>query len=307
MPMCPTASNRIKPCSKTRTTPSSSTGTPTTPSWNGCRARGTDARLVHAADGKVLHASLAEKLLTLLLAKLVNLVPEGGIWMNTQRPEWNDANNALVGKGLSVVTLCYLRRCLAFCRDLFSQSGLATVPLHAEVRAFFARSAEILESFQPLLRGSFSDAQRREVMDALGAAGSDYRWGWYKNGFSGEVVDLPVKEVSAFLDLMQAYVEHSLRANKRPDNMYHAYNILHLEQGRARVSRLYEMLEGQVAMLSSGMLTARELLELLTALRNSALYQAEQHSYILYPDRDLPGFMQKNSLTREQVGHISSL
>jgi hypothetical protein len=28
-----------------------------------------------------------------------NLIPEGGIWMNTQRPEWNDANNALVGNG----------------------------------------------------------------------------------------------------------------------------------------------------------------------------------------------------------------
>jgi hypothetical protein len=37
-----------------------------------------------------------------------NLIPEGGIWMNTQRPEWND-NNALVGNGVSMVTLCYLR------------------------------------------------------------------------------------------------------------------------------------------------------------------------------------------------------
>ena len=42
---------------------------------------------------------MTEKLLVLLLTKLTNLVPEGGIWMNTQRPEWNDANNALVGKG----------------------------------------------------------------------------------------------------------------------------------------------------------------------------------------------------------------
>ena len=32
-----------------------------------------------------------------LLAKLSNFVPDGGIWMNTQRPEWNDANNALGG------------------------------------------------------------------------------------------------------------------------------------------------------------------------------------------------------------------
>ncbi|HQW36946.1 MAG TPA: hypothetical protein PKY60_16015, partial [Thermoflexales bacterium] len=68
------------------------------------KERGTDARLVRAGDG-VLHVSLAEKLLTLTLAKMANFVPEGGIWMNTQRPEWNDANNALVGKGLSVVAL----------------------------------------------------------------------------------------------------------------------------------------------------------------------------------------------------------
>ena len=85
------------------------------------KVRGTDGKLVYTRDGQVLHRSMAEKLLTLLLAKLVNFVPEGGIWMNTQRPEWNDANNALVGKGLSVVTLGYLRRYIAFCRDLLSQ------------------------------------------------------------------------------------------------------------------------------------------------------------------------------------------
>ena len=92
---------------------------------------------MYAQDGQVLHVSLAEKLLTLLLAKLANFVPEGGIWMNTQRPEWNDANNALVGKGLSVVTLAYLRRYLVFCQELLSNSGLGTVPLNAEVHRFY--------------------------------------------------------------------------------------------------------------------------------------------------------------------------
>ncbi len=47
-------------------------------------------------------------------------MPDGGIWMNTQRPEWNDANNALVGRGLSVVTLAYLRRYLAFVRTMLT-------------------------------------------------------------------------------------------------------------------------------------------------------------------------------------------
>ena len=49
-----------------------------------------------------------------LLSKLGNLVIDGGIWLNTQRPEWNDANNALVGHGLSMVTLYYLRRYVRF-------------------------------------------------------------------------------------------------------------------------------------------------------------------------------------------------
>ena len=43
--------------------------------------------------------------------------------MNTQRPEWNDANNALVGNGVSMVTLCYLRRFLVYFQaDLFDKA-----------------------------------------------------------------------------------------------------------------------------------------------------------------------------------------
>ncbi|MFN8530788.1 MAG: hypothetical protein U0670_19455 [Anaerolineae bacterium] len=269
------------------------------------KERGTDAKLIFAANGEVLHVSLAEKLLTLLLAKLVNLIPEGGIWMNTQRPEWNDANNALVGKGLSVVTLCYLRRYIAFCREMFSKSAVNAVPLSAEVQQFFTQVFATLVRFQATLHGSFNDEQRRIVMDSLGEAGSDYRWNLYKNGFSCELIHAPVTEIVAFLDLAQQYVEHSLRANRRSDGLYHAYNILHLDEGRASISYLYEMLEGQVAILSSGLLSGDESLSLLQSLRNSALYQPEQHTYILYPDRNLPGFLQKNCFTRDQVAHIA--
>ena len=266
--------------------------------------RGTDAKLVSAPDGQILQASLAEKLLTLLLAKLVNFVPEGGIWMNTQRPEWNDANNALVGKGLSVVTLGYLRRYIAFCRDLFSQSGLEVVPLSAEVRQFYTQVFSILIRFQSTLPGSCDDEQRRSIMDALGETGSDYRWQLYQHGFSGDLVDASMTEIVAFLDLAQQYVEHSLRANRRSDGLYHAYNILHLHRDRAAISHLYEMLEGQVAILSSGLLSADELLALLQSLRHSSLYQPEQQSYILYPDRNPPGFRKKNCLSPDQVADI---
>ncbi|MFN8375384.1 MAG: hypothetical protein U0694_21210 [Anaerolineae bacterium] len=265
---------------------------------------GTDGKLVFAPNGQILQVSLAEKLLTLLLAKLVNLVPEGGIWMNTQRPEWNDANNALVGKGLSMVTLCYLRQYIVFCREMFSSSALDVVPLSVEVQKFYAQLSAILSQFRATLQGPVNDEQRRVIMDALGECGSTYRWNIYRSGFSGELSHAPVTEIAAFLELAQHYVEHSLRANRRSDNLYHAYNILHLEQGRASVSHLYEMLEGQVSILSSGFLSDEESLALLQSLRHSALYQPEQHSYILYPDRNLPGFLQKNCLTHEQVADV---
>jgi hypothetical protein len=66
---------------------------------------GADGRLVPNGSGGVHMASLIEKLLVPALSKLSNFVAGAGIWMNTQRPEWNDANNALVGNGVSTVTL----------------------------------------------------------------------------------------------------------------------------------------------------------------------------------------------------------
>ena len=61
------------------------------------RRIGADGRLVVGIDGTVVTVDLLEKLLVPALAKLSNFVPDGGIWLNTQRPEWNDANNALGG------------------------------------------------------------------------------------------------------------------------------------------------------------------------------------------------------------------
>lgn len=267
------------------------------------KKHGTDARLLRYADGKIIHASLTEKLLTLLLAKLVNFVPEGGIWMNTQRPEWNDANNALVGRGLSVVTLGYLRRFLEFFRELVrDETGVFSV--HMEVIEWLKAIFSVLRQFQSSLEDSFSPVQRRNIMDALGEAGSIYRWNVYQNGFSGTFAQLPVRELKEFLALAQKYIEHSLWANRRQDALYHSYNLLRLEDNSAYVDHLYEMLEGQVSILSSGLLDDKESLELLRGLRHSALYRPDQHSYILYPDRVLPSFLQKNTLKPEEVNHL---
>jgi hypothetical protein len=96
-----------------------------------------------------------------------------------------------------------------------------------------------------------------------------------------------------------------LRANKRSDALYHAYNILHLEPKRASIGHLYEMLEGQVAILSSGLLSGEESLALLESMRHGKLYRADQHSYILYPDRDLQGFLEKNCIPAARVNGLA--
>ncbi len=61
------------------------------------------------------------------------------------------------------------------------------------------------------------------------------------------------------------------------------------------------MLEGQVAVLSSGQLSADESLELLEALKQSTLYRKDQNSYILYPNKALPKFVEKNSIPSSSI------
>ncbi|WP_019134858.1 hypothetical protein [Cellulomonas massiliensis] len=252
---------------------------------------GADGRLVHDAGGGLVRATLGEKLLSLVLAKLVNLVPDAGIWMNTQRPEWNDANNALVGKGVSVVTLAYLRRCLTLARDLLGHD----VTLTAELADLLADVRGTLDTHAARADGGFDDAGRRAVMDALGAAGTRFRARAYAGLGAGRVT-VAAPDVRALLDVAQRYVDAALRANRRPDGLFHSYDLLDLRDGRAAVGHLQEMLEGQVAVLSSGLLTPAEALDLVGALRRSRLYRADQHSYLLYPDRELPSFLERNAV-----------
>ncbi len=248
--------------------------------------KGVDAAYLKGTDGKTVKASLLEKVLVSLLAKLSNFIPDGGIWMNTQRPEWNDANNALVGGGLSVVTLCYLHRALKFYRGIVANSPNEEFTMSGEVNAWMCATAEALGM-----------KETQAVMDALGEASTAYRQKIYTNSFSEGAVKVKRDDVIAFLTTALEKVEKSIRANRREDGLYHSYNLLELNEGRyAGIRYLAEMLEGQVAVLSSGVLTSAEALATLDALRNSRLWREDQKSYMLYPNKELPGFLEKNCL-----------
>lgn len=217
--------------------------------------------------------------------------------MNTQRPEWNDANNALVGYGVSMVTLYYLRRFLAFCRDLFEAAETRTIEVSSEVAEMFRCVVGTLKRHLHLLNEPISDHDRKTVLDSLGRAGSRYRTKIYAEGFSGNRTILSVEELCAFCDLALRHIDHSICANRRDDGLYHSYNLMKVVgDNEIAIRRLHEMLEGQVAVLSSGALSVQESVAVLDALRNSKLYRADQNSYILYPDRRLPRFLEKNNI-----------
>lgn len=250
------------------------------------REIGGDGKLLAGPDGQVQLVSLAEKLLVPVLVKLSNLVPGGGIWLNTQRPEWNDANNALAGWGLSMVTVCYLRRCLAFLDQVF---GEAEVELTTPVATLLKDLTSILGRAKDASLDD--DASRYSVMESLGRAGAAHRASVYSGEVQGAEAARPMDLIRAALPVVDA----TIRAARRDDGLYESYSMLRLESQTASVRKLSLMLEGQVAVLSSGALGLEETAALLDSLRASDLYREDQKSYILYPDRDLTPFLDRNT------------
>ncbi len=263
---------------------------------------GSDASLLVDQHQKIYTVNFIEKILATVLAKLSNFIPGAGIWMNTQRPEWNDANNALVGNGVSMVTLYYLRRFLVFFDKLIEQTEEERIELSNELIIFFKAVHATLEENAAILNSEINDLQRKAILDKLAEAGSEYREHIYKHTFWSEKRTISYRRLKEFVKLSLAYMEHTINANKRADDMYHAYNLMSFKSEKEiHISYLNEMLEGQVAVLSSGYLSAKDAIKLLDSMKQSALFRPDQYSYLLYPNKQLPKFLQKNKIPKEAI------
>ena len=263
---------------------------------------GGDGALLRDKNNRIYQVNFVEKILATVLAKISNFIPEAGIWMNTQRPEWNDANNALVGNGVSMVTLCYLRRFLNFFKTVLAGSDITEVSISKELVSFFEAVLKTLMQHESKLSGPINNMDRRQILDGLGMAGSDYRTQIYESAFSGIKKSISLQILESFVDLGLDYCDHSIRANKREDHLYHAYNLMSCEsEDEVSISYLSEMLEGQVAVLSSGLLSATDCKQLLDSLKQSKLFREDQYSYLLYPNKDLDLFEQKNNIPSAAV------
>ena len=268
---------------------------------------GADGKLLLDASGEVYLVNLLEKLLVPLLSKLSNLVLDGGIWLNTQRPEWNDANNALVGQGLSMVTLYYLRRYICFLQELLTQESGA-VTLSTEVGVWLSETSQALEKVRTFVNeDSITDKRRFDALEDLGTSACRYRDRIYKQeSFSGKEPQ-SIESIDKLLENALIVIDHSIDSNKSQNGLYHAYNLLNLKNNELKVDQLYSMLEGQVSVLSSGAIDAEQAVSLLNDLFETNLYQEDQHSFMLYPDRDLPSFLEKNNISQSQFTAIPFL
>ena len=269
---------------------------------------GADGALLRDENFFIYKVNLIEKLLATVLAKVSNFIPEGGIWMNTQRPEWNDANNALVGNGVSMVTLNYLNRFIKFFEKVVLKSATEEVEISAELATFFTEVVATFNQNKKILSGSVSDSERKTVLDGLGEAASVYRTQIYENGFSSDRSKVTKSALLAFFTITKQYLEHTIKANKRSDNLYHSYNLMTIENdAEVSVSYLPEMLEGQVAVLSAEYLSSKEVLAVLDAMKASALFRKDQYSYILYPNKELARFDEKNVISKTSVANSKLL
>ena len=263
---------------------------------------GSDGALLKDSNNKIVKVNFVEKILATVVAKISNFIPGAGIWMNTQRPEWNDANNALVGNGVSMVTLYYLRRFLIFLNSLLDKSELESVDVSEELSESFKGIFNIFNSNKEILSNSnIDDSERKLIMDCLGEISSKYRSQIYKDSFSGIKKPIQLKEIKTFISVVLEYLEHTIDENKRDDGLYHAYNLINIEADKVSISYLSEMLEGQVGILSSQYLSTNESLEVLDSLKSSKLFRDNQYSYLLYPNKELPGFLEKNVIPQKLV------
>ena len=263
-------------------------------------ARGADGKLLWDANDDVYLVSLTEKLLVPLLAKLGNLVVDGGIWLNTQRPEWNDANNALVGNGLSMVTTYYLRRYVVFLTELFdalpAQTGIS-----GPLASWLDDTRQAIAACCAAIAADEVDARRADLLAMLGEAAARYRQRVYSDASFATDVPVTRKDLVELLDNTLTVIDRCIAVNKREDGMYHAYNLLRREDNAVAVDYLYPMLEGQVAALSAGAIAPSEAVSIIESLFASDIYRADQHTFMLYPDRQLPKFLARNAIAESAL------
>ncbi|HEY5650611.1 MAG TPA: hypothetical protein VIW46_04120, partial [Acidimicrobiia bacterium] len=173
-------------------------------------------------------------------------------------------------------------------------------PMSTEVASWMRAVSSTLQRSADA--AGLDDRSRKKLMDDLGEAFGAYRSAIYESGFSG-TTDVALGELIELCATSITHLDATIRANRRSDGLYHSYNVVRftVHATAATVEHLFEMLEGQVAVLESGVLSPEERADVVSALFSSGMYRADQESFMLYPVRRLPSFLEKNVVPPEAI------
>ena len=269
---------------------------------------GSDGRLILTKEKTVYHVNMSEKLLVLSLAKICNYIPGAGIWLNTQRPEWNDANNALVGNGASMVSVYYLRRYLNYFKELLNMIKVDHIDISSEVYWWFEEVEKVILGDATINHGLCSDNERMSYLSSLGKIFENYRNKVYSSGFNG-TKNIAPKRIRNFINLFCNQLDETIYSNRSKKGLFEAYNTIdiHEQNQTIDIKTLDLMLEGQVAALSSNILSPSEIVLTLESLFSSELYRSDMKSFILYPERSITPFLEKNIIDPKALERSSLL
>ena len=196
-----------------------------------------------------------------------------------------------------------MERMLKFLMALYERHGEAVYEIPATI-------AVCMQDLKKLYAGAgmeagnavFADAASRKAFtDEAGLIFQQERDSLYREYYGAESAHVSGNELKEFYGLVERLVAGTIACNKRADGLYHTYNTLKLAADGMEIEHLQEMLEGQVAVLSSGLLTSGEAVEICTALRHSGMYEERQNSYMLYPNKNLQGFLAKNRISSDRA------
>ena len=150
--------------------------------------------------------------------------------------------------------------------------------------------------------GQRRDQSRAETChaDRAGPGSQHYRDVVYRNeGFSAKVDHLggysqPARRMRWLLSITALPQTGAMTACSTPTTSWTCRNGTH-------IARLYPMLEGQVAALSTGSMAPGDAIEVLDALFDSGVYRGDQQSFHVVPGQEAAAFLKKNVIPAERI------
>ena len=139
-------------------------------------------------------------------------------------------------------------------------------------------------------------------VSGLGEIFENYREKIYSSGFS-TFEKLSLNKLESFLSKICSQFNETIIDNRKDNGLFDAYNTINIDSKNQSIDikKLDLMLEGQVAGLSCESQKPYITISTLKSLFSSNLYRADMKSFILYPEKKITPFLNKNIIDPDHL------